>query len=453
MKLNKSLIISSSLFLLTILLMPAINYYFGREVINSYLNSKYLVHFIAANTDITIEQITNSAIYIILIRDGFIIISSALCQFLFVLTIFVLIKRKKGLINYLLSLLFAILSFSGIAALIYSYNTLGVEQSFFTYQTYILLVIAIINFIIYLIFSYYFIKSRYNAIMPLTEQSIFRFIYSILKIAALLIVVLSFVALLGTMILEQFITAVVSKINIEDFLNLPAVIRINLISTLESSNDNFTKMINNLTYKQGLFEILNGELIIQLSNLSTSIQQFINSYVEKYYDLFVSFTFKYFIVYIVLQLLNYIHKNLEFKNIISMLLLVATTITIVVYVPHNNITLLIVFRNLALILVLIYTLIFIDGRIGNYKVTRRLCNYVNNFKINESLSAFAKFIQKEFSKLIITIKNYFSKVKQNKKPSSTKSKNSSKEEKPKEQATSKSKTTSKKKSSTTSKKK
>ncbi len=411
MKLNKTLITSSFLFLILLLVTPVVNYFYGSSLIETYLNSKYLVHFVIANSELTIDQVTNGAVGVILVRDGFVLITSAWFQILFIITTLILIKRKKGLINFLLSFIFAVLSLVGVVALVYLYYTLEIAQSFFTYQTYFLLAIAITNFIIYLFFSYYFIKSRYNAIMPLTELTFLRAVYYLIRLVAIIVIILSGLILVNGIIFDNFINYVVSQINVEDILNLPSIVRLDLISTLDAADSNFSNIINALTYKQGMFEVLNGELIIHISQLSTSIQTFINSYVDMYYEIFLTFTLKYVVIFIVLQVLNYIHKSLDFKNIISQLLLVALAITTIIVLPTESVSLLVSLKVFIIVLIIIYTLLFIDVKVADYKITRKICDFINNFTLNDSLKSFitavgqaTKELKKRFDALMTKAK-------------------------------------------------
>lgn len=399
MKLKKTVIITSLVYLLALIAMPVINYFYGSKLIASTINAEYLVHLITVASDITFDQIKNLVLGLVLSRDGLILITSAWFQLLFIITTLILMKRQKGLINYLLTLIFAVLSLSGVLGMIILYQKYDISYTFFTNQTYILLVFAVFNFAIYLVFSFFYIKGKIEEIFPITELTFLNAIYHVIKLCAVTVILLSAIVVINGLLLYSAINIVIVKISFESILGLPSILRIDLFGAIDSIPKNLEVILRAISFDGKLVEILNGELLIYFSKLSTSVQDFISSYVDRYYNTFITITSKFILLLVALQSLNYIHKKLEFKNLVVMLLLVATAITSFIAIPDFQASIYNFLTNFITITTLLYLLLFIDYKINDYKYTRKVCDFINNFKLSESFKSLFAAIGSESKNL------------------------------------------------------
>ncbi len=422
MKLTKLTLFSATLFLIALVITPVLNYYVFHERIVEYTNSLYLAHFITTNSELSFDQINSGILAVVLSRDGLLLSISGWFQLLFIISTAVLIKRKKGLINFILSVIFQTLAILGVIALIVFYNRFNIQPSFFIIQTYILLALVITSTVIFIIFSYFFIRSRYRAIMPITQTTILNAIYNLLRFITVLVIIVSLTVIINSVILYNIAAFAVSQINIEAILDLPPIIRLNLVSVLNNSDTLFDTIISSLTYKQGIFELLNGELIIKINQLSSTIQNYLSSYVDKYFNTLLTNTFIFIGLFSLFQFFNFLHKKLKFENVIAISLLIITLVVSYFVLPLPKISLVYSIKVLMTILVVLYLLIFIDYKLYNYKYIKKGCKFINNFTLSNSFNSFVGVIKNCFN----DVTKYFKKKSKHKKKKQDKAKNGKK---------------------------
>ncbi|MFV0424520.1 MAG: hypothetical protein ACK5K7_03035 [Bacilli bacterium] len=158
--LKKFIPISSIILIILTLLIPVYNYFIGEQIINDYIQTKYILNMLVANTNVDFNEISKILTYMILSKDALIILSVAWFQILFIICFKILTKKNKGLITFIFTLLFHILGYIGLVIAYYFYTNLNVDFTFITVQTYLLFIVQIINSILFLLFSNLNIKDK-----------------------------------------------------------------------------------------------------------------------------------------------------------------------------------------------------------------------------------------------------------------------------------------------------
>lgn len=395
------LLYSSITLIVATIIVPIINYFIGENTITGYLELKYIIHLITANNTVTMSEISQAINTTIIIKDAIVILTTTWFQLLAIITLIILHKRAKGFINYLLLLIFHIFSYSGIILNLYFLNNININFTFVTIETYALLALIIVNSIIFIIFSYKFIKMRLQAIKPITEVTIQNAIYYMIKVIAILLIISSITIFISGNILYLIATTIIDTIRIEDILNIHNTIRIDILNSFETAPKEIEQILGAIKYSNGIIELLNGEILIHVNKISNEIQIFLTTNAKEYFNYFTTIVSKYLGYFIIIQIFNYIHKKLNYKNIIPLLILLITVIIGILNLEAFTNTILGTINAITIGLVVLYIFIYIDYKVSDYYVTNIICNALNNFTISEDLITLIN----SFKEKVVEIKN------------------------------------------------
>lgn len=410
---KKYLTISSIILIIITLLIPTYNYFVGTDLVNEYIQTKYILNLIVANSNISFEDISSSLIYVVLAKDGLVILFTLWFQLLFIFTTRYLIRKDKGLITYIFALLFHLLSYVGIIVSYYFYINLTVEVTFITIQTYALIVAQVINSLLFLVFTGLLIREKLRNIMPLTEISFLSAIYFLLKVTTVILIIIFTVTTVSFVALYNITLLVISNISFETLFNLPNTLQYDVLSIFSSIPDEINFILSSIEYKHWLFEVVNGEILINISNLSTRVQSELSYYANLFFTTYFPTIVKLYAYYVIMQFTNYLHKRLNFKNIFPLIFMIITIMVAIVALP--KIDELVIVNRFIIVLIILYTIFMIDNLFANYRYTLIVCNAINNFKFSNSFNEFTDEVKSSLNTAKDKTKKTYSNVKENSK--------------------------------------
>lgn len=407
--LKKFIPISSIILIILTLLIPVYNYFIGEQIINDYIQTKYILNMLVANTNVDFNEISKILTYMILSKDALIILSVAWFQILFIICFKILTKKDKGLITFIFTLLFHILGYIGLVIAYYFYTNLNVDFTFITVQTYLLFIVQIINSILFLLFSVLYIKDKIKSVFPLTPESFLNGIYITLKIVTVTLIVTFAIVTISFVSLYNVALLIISNISIESILNLPDTIQYDIINIFSDIPNNLRTILTSFQYNHWLFEVVNGEILINISTLSTKMQDELKNYVELFFNNYFPTIMILFGYYVITQVTNFLHKKLNYKNFIPLIIMFVAMITVII--KTDPINLIVNINGFIIVLISLYILFMIDNVFANYKYTNKICNLINNFKFSDSINEFVDVVKKSSTTVKDSSKELFDKVK------------------------------------------
>lgn len=385
-KVTKLLKISSLLVILTSIAIPLFNYFVGGNIVLDYIETKYLINLVVANTGIDFSDVSMALTSIVIAKDILVIITTGFYQILFLLILRSLIKKRKGLIRYIFLTLFHLLSYLGILLTYYFNSSLSIEFQFITIETYLIIGLQLINTLLFIAFTVLFIKEKLSNIRPVSPLSFLNAIYYILRTTTVILIVAFALITINIIVLYNLSLMVISNISFEELFNLPASLKYDLLSLFTNVPKPVRMLITSFEFRHWFFELVNAEVVVHIATLSTRVQAELTTIASKYFNTYfptMAITLGY---YFILQIINYLHKKLQFNNIIPVILMIATVIYGTMKLPEA--ALLNTINTIIIVCISLYVLLIVDKTFADYKVTNKICEVINKFKLSDSAKEF-----------------------------------------------------------------
>ncbi|MFV0424519.1 MAG: hypothetical protein ACK5K7_03030 [Bacilli bacterium] len=139
------------------------------------------------------------------------------------------------------------------------------------------------------------------------------------------------------------------------------------------------------------------------------MQDELKNYVELFFNNYFPTIMLLFGYYVITQVTNFLHKKLNYKNFIPLIIMFAAMI--IVIIKTDPINLIVNINGFIIVLISLYILFMIDNVFANYKYTNKICNLINNFKFNDSINEFVDVVKKSSTTVKDSSKELFDKLK------------------------------------------
>lgn len=385
-KLTKLLKISSWAVIIASIAIPLFNYFVGKDIVLGYIETKYLINLVVANSSVDFNAISTALTSIVIAKDILLILTTTFHQLLFLLVLRSIVKKRKGIIKYIFLILFHLLSYVGIILTYYFYINLNVDVNFIAVETSLIIALQLINSILFVVFTLLFIKEKLSNIRPLSPQSFLNAIYYVLRLTTVILIIAFALITLNIIVIYNLALMVISNISFEELFNLPPSLQYDLLTLFTNLPATAKIFITSFEFRHWLFELINGEIIVHIATLSSRIQTELTSIVGKYFDIYFPAMAIMLGYYVIMQTTNFFHKKLEYKNIIPVILMTVT----VVYGTSNlpNIEILKNINGIIIVSLVLYIILIIDKVLTDYKYTNKVCEVINKFKLSDSAKEF-----------------------------------------------------------------